>query len=189
MLVRIREQATTTSPPSHGELSGLRRPEVAVRNNWEVQLYCNEYFPLGGHESLIYCLEPRRPVAGPSVDCEGAAARLGAVLSVHSTQRPGRAVCLQRQHRAVEGKHVQISLAAVGKPEDNGFAERLMRTVNEEEVDLTEYRDFHDARTRIGQFLDDMYTRKRTHSSLGYLTPPKFEAQWRGQLLRSTLLS
>lgn len=32
---------------------------------------------------------------------------------------------------------VQISMAAVGKPEENGFAERLMRTIKEEEVDLS----------------------------------------------------
>ena len=76
---------------------------------------------------------------------------------------------------------VQISMAAVGKPEENGFAERLMRTIKEEEVDLSEYSDFHDAYRRIGRFLDDVYTRKRIHSALGYLTPAEFEAQWRDQ--------
>jgi len=67
---------------------------------------------------------------------------------------------------------VQISMAAVGKPEENGFAERLMCTIKEEEVDLSEYRDFHDAYQRIGQFFDEVYTRKRIHSALGYLTRP-----------------
>jgi len=43
-------------------------------------------------------------------------------------------------------------MAAVGKPEDNGYAERLMRTIKEEEVDLSEYADFHDAYQRIGAF-------------------------------------
>jgi transposase InsO family protein len=62
---------------------------------------------------------------------------------------------------------VAISMAAVGKPEKNGFAERLIRTVREEEIDLTEYRDFADAYGQLGRFLDDVYNRKRIHSSLG----------------------
>jgi transposase InsO family protein len=74
--------------------------------------------------------------------------------------------------------HVRISMAAVGKPEDNGYAERLMRTIKEEEIDLSEYADFHDAYQRIGRFLDDVYTRKRIHSALGYLTPAEYEADW-----------
>lgn len=73
---------------------------------------------------------------------------------------------------------VQISMAATGKPEENGFAERLMRTIKEEEVELSEYSDYYDAYHRIGQFLEDVYTRKRIHSSLGYLTPSEFEAYW-----------
>jgi len=73
---------------------------------------------------------------------------------------------------------VRISMAAVGKPEENGYAERLMRTIKEEEVDLSDYQDFHDAYRHIGHFLEDVYTRKRIHSALGYLTPTEFEAQW-----------
>ena len=80
------------------------------------------------------------------------------------------------------GRYVAISMAAVGKPEENGFAERLMRTIREEEIDLTEYRDFADAYGQMGRFLDDVYNRKRIHSSLGYLTRAEFEQRWlRGQ--------
>jgi transposase InsO family protein len=73
---------------------------------------------------------------------------------------------------------VRISMAAVGKPEENGCAERLMRTMKEEQVDWSDDRDVHDARAHIGRFLDDVYTRQRIHSALGYLTPAEFEAQW-----------
>jgi putative transposase len=74
---------------------------------------------------------------------------------------------------------IQISMAAVGKPEENGYAERLMRTIKEEEVDLSDYEDFHDAYRSIGRFLEEVYTRKRIHSALGYLTPAEYEADWR----------
>jgi transposase InsO family protein len=75
-------------------------------------------------------------------------------------------------------RDVAISMAAVGKPEENGFAERLMRTIKEEEVDLTEYEDLADARRQLGRFLEDVYNTKRIHSSLGYLTPAEFHQQW-----------
>jgi len=75
--------------------------------------------------------------------------------------------------------HIQISMAAQGKPEENGYAERLMRTIKEEEVDLSEYNDFTDAYRQIGRFIEDVYMTKRIHSALGYLTPVEFEAAWR----------
>jgi putative transposase len=53
-----------------------------------------------------------------------------------------------------------------------------MRTIKEEEVDLSDYDDYHDAYQQIGRFLDDVYMRKRVHSRLGYLTPAEFESQW-----------
>jgi putative transposase len=74
-----------------------------------------------------------------------------------------------------------ISMAAVGEPRENGYAERLMRTIKEEEVQLTEYHDYPDARRQLGRFLDRVYYRKRIHSALGYLTPVEFEQQWRAQ--------
>jgi putative transposase len=72
----------------------------------------------------------------------------------------------------------RISMAAVGKPEENGYAERLMRTIKEEEVDLSEYHDYADASRQLGRFLDAVYNHKRIHSALGYLTPMEFEEQW-----------
>ena len=74
---------------------------------------------------------------------------------------------------------IQISMAAQGKPEENGYAERFMRTLKEEEVDLSEYLDLDDARRQIGCFMEDVYMTKRIHSALGYLTPAEFETAWR----------
>ena len=73
---------------------------------------------------------------------------------------------------------IQISMAAIGEPTQNGYAERLMRTIKEEEVDLSDYQDYYDAYQQIGRFLEEVYMLKRLHSSLRYLTPAEFETQY-----------
>jgi putative transposase len=82
---------------------------------------------------------------------------------------------------------VTLSMAAVGEPRENGYAERLVRTIKEEEVDLSEYHDFADAHRQIAQFLDAVYNVKRIHSALGYLTPREFEEQWRASCSEPTM--
>jgi putative transposase len=77
------------------------------------------------------------------------------------------------------GSEVKVSMASVGVPEENGYAERLIRTIKEEEVALSEYEDFADAWRQLGRFLDDVYNTKRIHSSLGYLTPEEFASEYR----------
>ena len=81
--------------------------------------------------------------------------------------------------RLLEKNEIAISMAGVGKAYENGYAERLMRTIKEEEVDLSEYRNFNEVYERIEEFLEEVYMKKRIHSSLSYLTPSEFEAQWR----------
>jgi putative transposase len=80
---------------------------------------------------------------------------------------------------------VQISQAARGRPTENAYAERFMRTLKEEEVSLHEYEDLRDARVHIAHFLEEVYMLKRLHSALGYLPPAEFEAQWRSEHLET----
>jgi transposase InsO family protein len=88
---------------------------------------------------------------------------------------------LLKQHK------IQISMAEVGEPTQNGYVERLMRTIKEEEVDLSDYQDYYDAYQQIGRFLEEVYMHKRVHSSLRYLTPAEFETQWLSATLDSRL--
>jgi len=78
----------------------------------------------------------------------------------------------------LEAVEAQVSMATVGEPTENGYAERLMRTIKEECVSLTEFQNFTDAKAQLGRFLDQVYQQKRIHSALGYLTPAEFESQW-----------
>lgn len=90
----------------------------------------------------------------------------------------------------LEKHQVQISMAGRGAPYENPYAERLIRTIKEEEVDLSDYADFADALSQIGNFIEEVYEKKRIHSSLGYLTPVEFEgAYWMMQAEQMSSLS
>ena len=80
--------------------------------------------------------------------------------------------------KLLESAGTQISMAAVGKPSENGYAERLIRTIKEEEVYLSDYQSMQDAREQLGHFIDVVYHHERLHSALGYRTPAEFEATW-----------
>ena len=70
---------------------------------------------------------------------------------------------------------VGISVAQRGRPWENGYAERLIRTLKEEAVDINDYQNITEARDRIGHFITSVYNQKRPHSALGYLTPVEFQ--------------
>ena len=78
----------------------------------------------------------------------------------------------------LQAHSVQISVAHRGGfPWENGYAERLIRTLKEEEVCLNDYQNIHEARDRIGHFIRQVYHQKRPHSALEYLTPMEFQKQ------------
>jgi len=83
---------------------------------------------------------------------------------------------LSKAYLSVLKEHdIEISITRSGCPWENGYAERLIRTLKEEEVYLNDYQDIHEARDRIGHFITQVYHQKRPHSALGYLTPMEFE--------------
>ena len=77
----------------------------------------------------------------------------------------------------LQAQGVEISVAERGRPWENGYAERLIRTLKEEEVHLNDYQNITEARERIGHFITQVYHLKRPHSALGYLTPVEFSQQ------------
>lgn len=75
-------------------------------------------------------------------------------------------------------KHnITPSMAAVGVSVDNPFAESFNRTLKVEEVYLHAYESFEEARDSIADFIM-VYNERRLHSSLGYMSPVAFEAQF-----------
>jgi len=72
---------------------------------------------------------------------------------------------------------ITISMSRKGNPWDNAACESFMKTLKYEEVYRNEYRDLHEARAAIAEFLEKIYNHQRLHSALGYLPPAEFEAQ------------
>ena len=62
-----------------------------------------------------------------------------------------------------------------------------MRTITEEEVDVSDYQDYNDSRRQLGRFLDEVSIHKRIHSSLVCVAPAESEDQWRRERALRTL--
>jgi transposase InsO family protein len=71
---------------------------------------------------------------------------------------------------------LEISMSAKGNPYDNAFMESFYKTLKYEEVHLCNYETYQDVVERLPFFIEEVYNRKRLHSSIGYVPPVEFEA-------------
>jgi len=53
--------------------------------------------------------------------------------------------------------------------------ESFFKTLKVEEVYMSDYETYEDVLDSIPYFIEEMYNRKRLHSSLGYMPPEEFE--------------
>lgn len=76
-----------------------------------------------------------------------------------------------------------ISMSDAGKPTQNAFVERFIRTLKYEHVLYAEYDSYADMRHQLKHFMEVEYNRERPHSALGYMTPLQFEREyyWRNR--------
>lgn len=81
---------------------------------------------------------------------------------------------------ALTGKGIDVSMAKAGCPEDNGYAERLNRTIKEENIRIKAYKSVRQARQGIAQFIR-YYNTKRIHTSIKYITPSEALCQYWSQ--------
>lgn len=98
---------------------------------------------------------------------------------VHHSDR-GVQYCCSAYVEKLQAHGLVISMSRTGNPYDNAKAESFIKTLKTEEVYLRQYRDQQDARASIQHFIEEVYNRKRLHSSLGYQSPATFEQQQGG---------
>lgn len=93
---------------------------------------------------------------------------------IHHSDRGVQYACkeyitLLQQH------NIQPSMSRKANPYDNAFAESFIKTLKTEAVYLNEYETLNDAYIDVERFVEEVYNKKRLHSSIGYLPPDEFE--------------
>jgi transposase InsO family protein len=93
---------------------------------------------------------------------------------VHHSDRGVQYACGDYIAR-LEAAGILPSMSRAGCPYDNAMAESFMKTLKQEEVNGTDYRDLAHARAGIGTFIEQVYNRQRLHSALAYQSPEEYE--------------
>jgi len=94
-------------------------------------------------------------------------------LTHHSDK--GIQYCSHDYVNLLKSQKIKISMSKKGCPYDNAYIEAFFKTLKSEEVYLWEYETYQDVTSRVPYFIEDVYNRKRLHSSIGYLPPDEFE--------------
>lgn len=91
----------------------------------------------------------------------------------HSDQ--GLQYCSYEYVNILKDYGIAISMSAKANPYDNAKIESFFRTLKVEEVYMFEYETYAEVLERIPYFIEEVYNKKRLHSSLGYIPPEEFE--------------
>jgi transposase InsO family protein len=125
----------------------------------------------------------RAELAIAALDMAISARRPAPGTLIHHSDRGVQYAC--GDYTAILAFHdIQASMSRVGNPYDNAKAESFMKTLKQEEVDGSVYRDANESRRSIGGFIETVYNRQRLHSALDYRPPTEFEAEFEAGLVR-----
>ena len=91
----------------------------------------------------------------------------------HSDQ--GIQYCCYDYVKILEDHGIPISMSGKANPYENAKIESFFRTLKVEEVYMFEYETYAEVLERIPYFIEEVYNKKRLHSSLGYMPPEEFE--------------
>ena len=192
LLVKVkRGRGTTNSKHGHRRYPNLVKGRQAARPNeiWTSDITCIRVGARDLYLAIVMDVFTRAIQGWQISRSQGQGLTLGALHmaldkhgapEIHHSDQGGQ-YAAKAYVAVLENAGAKISMAAAGRPSENGHVERVIRTIKEEEVYLSEYRSLAEARAQIGHFINVVYRRERIHSALGYQTPARFEAEWRQQ--------
>jgi len=93
---------------------------------------------------------------------------------IHHSDRGGQYTSRQYRERLAE-HGVRGSMSRRGNPYDNATMESLIKTLKCEEIYPREYTTVEDVIINLPHVIEELYNRRRLHSSLGYHPPEEFE--------------
>lgn len=94
---------------------------------------------------------------------------------IHHSDRGVQYVCEPYVTYLLENGFIP-SMSRPATPEDNAFIESFFKTLKKEEVYFRNYNNLSDVLKSLPKFIEEVYNKKRLHSSLGYKSPEEFEA-------------
>ena len=94
---------------------------------------------------------------------------------IHHSDRGVQYVCEPYVKYLLENGF-EPSMSRPATPEDNAFIESFFKTLKKEEVYFKKYNNVNDVLKSLPRFIEEVYNKKRLHSSLGYKSPEEFEA-------------
>ncbi|MBO0800947.1 MAG: IS3 family transposase [Blastocatellia bacterium] len=111
---------------------------------------------------------------------------ISALMMAITARQPARDALIHHSDRGVQyacneyseilmAYGIQASMSRVGNPYDNAKAESFMKTLKQEEINGSSYRNLRQARSAIGAFIETVYNRQRLHSALAYRSPDEYE--------------
>jgi len=136
---------------------------------WAIERHLDTILAL---RALQMALDSRRPEPG----------------MIHHSDRGIQYAC--SEYVAILLQHgIQISMSRVGNPYDNAKAESLIKTLKQEEINGSSYRNYDHLVQSIAGFIENVYNHRRLHSALGYQSPNEYEEALLKAKAGTTLLS
>lgn len=93
---------------------------------------------------------------------------------IHHSDRGVQYLC-EAYVKILDENGFHKSCSRKGNPYDNAWTESLMKTLKYEEIHMREYDTYLEVVEQLPQFIEEVYNKKRLHSSIGYLPPEEFE--------------